>query len=68
MNQGQELIKEPQTEKVIENPVENTNQLVDDNKNTIVSQPSVEKEPNPNTVVTHVVNTFKNSEDIGEAL
>ena len=64
MNQGQELIKEPQTEKVIENPVENTNQLVDDNKNTIVSQPSVEKEPNPNTVVTHVVNTFKNSEDI----
>ena len=68
MNQGQELIKEPKTEKVIENPVENTNQLVDDNKNTIVSQPSVEEEPNQNTVITHVVNTFKNSEDIGEAL
>ena len=68
MNQGQELIKEPQTEKVIENPVENTNQLVDDNKNTIASQPSVEKETNSNTVITHVANTFKNSEDIGEAL
>ena len=26
------------------------------------------KEPNPNTVITHVVNTFKNSEDVGEAL
>ena len=36
MNQGQELIKEPQTEKVIENPVENNNQLVDDNKKTLL--------------------------------
>ena len=26
------------------------------------------KEPNQNTVITHVVNTFKNSEDVGEAL
>ena len=70
MNQGQEekKKKEPQTEKVIENPVENTNQLVDNNKNTVVSQPSVEKEPNTNTIITQVVNTFKNSEDIIEAL
>ena len=51
---------EPQVEKPIE-PIENTTQLVNDNKKSI--EPSQE-----NTVITHVVNTFKNSEDAGEAL
>ena len=51
---------EPQVEKPIE-PIENTTQLVNDNKKSI--EPSQQ-----NTVITHVVNTFKNSEDIGEAL
>ena len=51
---------EPQVEKPIE-PIENTTQLMDDNKKSI--EPSEQ-----NTVITHVVNTFKNSEDAGEAL
>ena len=51
---------EPQVEKPIE-PIENTTQLVNDNKKSI--EPSQE-----NTVITHVVNTFKNSENAGEAL
>lgn len=51
---------EPQVEKPIE-PIGNTTQLVNDNKKSI--EPSQE-----NTVITHVVNTFKNSENAGEAL
>ena len=52
--------KEPKLEKPIE-PIENTTQLMDDNKKSI--EPSQQ-----NTIITHVVNTFKNSEDAGEAL
>ena len=52
--------KEPKLEKPIV-PIENTTQLMDDNKKSI--EPSEQ-----NTVITHVVNTFKNSEDAGEAL
>ena len=40
-------------------PVEETN---------LISKEPEEKETNQNTVITHVVNTFKNSEDVGEAL
>ena len=51
---------EPQIEKPID-PIKNTTQLVDNNKKSI--EPSQQ-----NTIITQVVDTFKNSEDIIEAL
>ena len=50
---------EPQVEKPIK-PIDNTTQLVDNKKSMETS--------NQNTIITQVVNTFKNSEDIIEAL
>ena len=51
---------EPQVEKPIK-PIDNTTQLVEDNKKSMETS-------NQNTIITQVVNTFKNSEDIIEAL
>ena len=51
---------EPQIEKQID-PIENTTQLVDNNKKSI--EPSQQ-----NTVITQVIDTFKNSKNLVEAL
>ena len=63
INTKPELIKEPIAEKSIENPI-NKPLVTETNSDKVVKPPTEQQ----NTVITHVVNTFKNSEDISEAL
>ena len=65
INKESQVINEPKTEKVNEIPIQTTNELIDDKKQIQLKPKEKSQE---NTIVNKVIDTFKNSKNLVEAL